>query len=126
MFKISKHFKIFFLTVVRLVQQLKTFFKKTIDKFKNTVYNKFNKNEQEGGKVLENKYSKFVNTEELKKTREEKGFSIRDMSRFMGFKSPATYYNIENGIAEPKISHINSISKILKTSSSKFFNFKVQ
>ena len=53
--------------------------------------------------MLENKYSKFVNTEELKKTREEKGFSIRDMSRFMGFKSPATYYNIENGIAEPKI-----------------------
>ena len=76
--------------------------------------------------MLENKYSKFDNTEELKKTREEKGFSIRDMSRFMGFKSPATYYNIENGIAEPKISHINSISKILKTSSSKFFNFKVQ
>ena len=48
------------------------------------------------------------------------------MSRLMGFKSPATYYNIENGVVEPKISHINSISKILKMPSSNFFNFKVQ
>lgn len=75
---------------------------------------------------MQNKYSKFVNTEELKKARKDKGFSIRDMSRFMGFKSTATYYNIENGIAEPKISHINNISKILKMPSSNFFNFKVQ
>lgn len=75
---------------------------------------------------MESKYSKYVNTEELRKAREIKGFSYRDMSRLMGFKSPATYYNIENGLVEPKISHINSISKILKLPSSKFFNFKVQ
>lgn len=75
---------------------------------------------------MANKYSKYVNTEELKQVREAKGFSYRDMSSFMGFKSPATYYNIENGLVEPKISHINSISKILKMPSSNFFNFKVQ
>ena len=75
---------------------------------------------------MESKYGKYVNTEELKNARETKGFSYRDMSRLMGFKSPATYYNIENGLVEPKISHINSISKILKLPSSKFFNFKVQ
>lgn len=75
---------------------------------------------------MNNKYSKYVNTEKLKNTREAKGFSYRDMSRLMGFKSPATYYNIENGFVEPKISHINSISKILKMPSSNFFNFKVQ
>ena len=109
-----------------LVQLFKTFFKKSIDKFSDAVYNRFNKNERKGDEQMQNKYSKFVNTEELRKTREKKGFSIRDMSKFMGFKSPATYYNIENGIAEPKISHINSISKILKAPSSKFFNFKVQ
>lgn len=73
-----------------------------------------------------NRYSKYVNTEELKNAREEKGFSYRDMSRMMGFKSPATYYNIENGIVEAKVSHINSICKILKKPSSIFFNFKVQ
>lgn len=75
---------------------------------------------------MENKYSKYVNTEKLKNVREAKGFSYRDMSKLMGFKSPATYYNIENGLVEPKISHINSISKILKMPSSNFFNFKVQ
>lgn len=75
---------------------------------------------------MENKYSKYVNTEKLKNVREAKGFSYRDMSKLMGFKSPATYYNIENGIVEPKISHINIISKILKMPSSNFFNFKVQ
>lgn len=75
---------------------------------------------------MEKIYSKYVNTEVLKNVREAKGFSYRDMSRMMGFKSPATYYNIENGFVEPKISHINSITKILKMPSSKFFNFKVQ
>ena len=48
------------------------------------------------------------------------------MSIFMDFKSPAAYFNIENGLVEPKISHINKISKILKMPSSNFFNFKVQ
>ncbi len=75
---------------------------------------------------MENKYSKYVNTNALKKARESKGFSYRDMSSFMDFKSPAAYFNIENGLVEPKISHINKISKILKMPSSKFFNFKVQ
>ena len=45
---------------------------------------------------MENKYSKYVNTDALKKARESKGFSYRDMSRFMDFKSPAAYFNIEN------------------------------
>lgn len=75
---------------------------------------------------MNNKYSKYVNTEKLKNVREAKGFSYRDMSMLMGFKSSATYYNIENGLVEPKISHIISISRILKMPSSNFFNFKVQ
>ena len=75
---------------------------------------------------MENKYSKYINSEELRRVREKKDLSYRDMSKLLGFKSPATYYNIEKGLVEPKISHINKISKILKTPSSKFFNFKVQ
>lgn len=35
---------------------------------------------------MQNKYSKFVNTEELRKTRENKGFSIRDMSKLWDLK----------------------------------------
>ena len=73
-----------------------------------------------------NKYSKFVNTDELKRERKNKGFSILDMAKMMGFKSKVTYYNIEIGATEPKISHINNISKILGKAPKKFFNFHVQ
>lgn len=72
------------------------------------------------------KYSQYVYTEELKKARKKKGLSIMDMARLLGFKSKATYYNIENGISEPKISNINNISIILGKSVKNFFNFKVQ
>lgn len=72
------------------------------------------------------KYSQYVYTEELKKARKKKGLSIIDMAKLLGFKSKVTYYNIENGISEPKISNINDISKILGKSAGNFFNFKVQ
>ena len=73
-----------------------------------------------------NKYSQYVYTEELKKERKKQGISIEYMAKLLGFKSKATYYNIENGISEPKISNINEISKILGKSAKNFFNFKVQ
>ena len=75
---------------------------------------------------MEKDYKKYVKTEELKNEREFRHLSYRDMSKLMGFKSPATYYNIENGLVEPKISHIINIFKILINSCSNFFNFKVQ
>ena len=73
-----------------------------------------------------NKFSKYVDTEELKQERKNKGLSITDMAKLMGFNSKVTYYNIEIGITEPKISHINKISNILGKSPKNFFNFKVQ
>ena len=73
-----------------------------------------------------NRYSKYVFTEELKEARKNKGLSILDMADLMGFKSKVTYYNIEIGVTEPKISHINNISKILGKSPRNFFNFQVQ
>ena len=73
-----------------------------------------------------NKYSQYVYTEELKKERKKQGISIENMAKLLGFKSKVTYYNIENGISEPKISNINEISKILGKSAKNIFNFKVQ
>lgn len=73
-----------------------------------------------------NKYGKYVNTKELKNERKKKGLSIVDMAKLMGFNSKVTYYNIEMGITEPKISHINKISEILGKTPKNFFNFKVQ
>lgn len=73
-----------------------------------------------------NPYSKYVYKDELKRERKTKGLSMKDMAQMLGFKSKVSYYNIENGISEPRISHINGISKILGKSAKKFFNFKVQ
>jgi len=56
----------------------------------------------------------MVNSELLKKTRKQKGFSIRDMSKFLGAKSSATYYNIENNKSEAKSGQLKIISKKLK------------
>lgn len=68
----------------------------------------------------------ITDTEKLKKAREIKGFSYRDMSRFLGAKSSATYYNIETGKVEPKIGQVLKISKLLKEPISNFFKLKVQ
>ena len=68
----------------------------------------------------------IVNTDELKKARELKGFSHRDMSKFLGAKSPATYYNIETVKVEPKIWQALRISKLLKEPVTNFFKLKVQ
>ena len=63
---------------------------------------------------MQNKYSKFVNTEELRKTRENKGFSIRDMSKFMGFKSEQIDKAMEKLIRENEElkSYIRTIQNI--------------
>ena len=72
------------------------------------------------------KFSRFVNSDRLKQRRSDKKLSCRDMANLMGVKSQATYFNIENGIVEPKITQMIAISSILKGSVGKFFNLKVQ
>lgn len=68
----------------------------------------------------------ITNTEKLRKARELKGFSHRDMAKFLGAKSSATYYNIETGKVEPKISQALKISRLLKEPVTNFFRIKVQ
>lgn len=73
-----------------------------------------------------NKYAMYVNTEELRKARNKKKKTYEDMSNEMGMKSPISYYNLEVGIVEPKISHMIKVSNILGKPIGKFFNFKLQ
>ena len=68
----------------------------------------------------------ITDTEKLKKARELKGFSLRDMSNFLGASSSATYYNIETGKVEPKIGQALRISKLFKEPVTNFFKLKVQ
>lgn len=72
------------------------------------------------------KYSMYVNTEELKKARNKKQKTYEDMAQEMGMKSPVSYYNIEVGIVEPKISQMIKISQILNKPIGKIFNLRLQ
>lgn len=72
------------------------------------------------------KYSMYVNTEELKKARAKKQKNYENMAECMGLKSPISYYNIEVGNVEPKISQMIKISEILNKPIGNFFNFKLQ
>lgn len=68
----------------------------------------------------------ITNTKKLENRRKLKGFSHRDMSKFLGAKSSATYYNIETGKVEPKIGQALKISRLLKEPVTNFFKLKVQ
>lgn len=72
------------------------------------------------------KYSMYVNTEELKKARNKKQKTCEDMAQEMGMRSPVSYYNIEVGVVEPKISQMIKISQILNKPIGKIFNLKLQ
>lgn len=67
----------------------------------------------------------IIETDKIKKAREERGFSMRDMTRFMNMKSPASYCEIENGKKDVKISQALQISKILNQPVTNFFKLKV-
>ncbi|MBR3697736.1 MAG: helix-turn-helix transcriptional regulator [Clostridia bacterium] len=73
-----------------------------------------------------NKFSEYVNTEELKKTRLKRKLNYKDMAEMLGFKSEISYYNLEVGIVEPKITQMIRISEILGRPVQKFFNLKLQ
>lgn len=68
----------------------------------------------------------ITDTERLRKARELKGFSLREMSKFLGANSSATYYNIETGKVEPKIGQALKISRLFKEPVTNFFKLKVQ
>lgn len=72
------------------------------------------------------KYSMYVNTKELKRARARKQKTYKDMAQEMGLQSPISYYNIEVGIVEPKISEMVKISQILNKPIGKIFNLKLQ
>ena len=72
------------------------------------------------------RYCRFVNSERLKIERYKKKLNIKKMSQLLGWNSPASYKNIEDGIVEPRISIMIKISKILGKPVIYFFNFDVQ
>jgi transcriptional regulator with XRE-family HTH domain len=80
---------------------------------------------QNGGEKM-GKYSEYVYTEKIKEARKKKKISAEKMANLLGFSSKVTYYNIENGEAEPRITIILEIAKILGKSPSNFFKLKVQ
>lgn len=68
------------------------------------------------------KFSEYVKTENIRNARINKGLTVGDISRRMGFSSRVSYYNIENGVVEPKVSQIVTLSNILDGPVQEFFN----
>lgn len=68
------------------------------------------------------KNSLYTNTIKLREARREKNITVAEISRVLGFNSLVSYYNIENGITEPKISQMITISRLLDKPVAYFFN----
>ena len=72
------------------------------------------------------KYSIYVKTDKIRNERIKKNKTIKNMSVELGLKSPSSYYNLEVGIVEPKISQMINVSKILGKPVAYFFNLQLQ
>ena len=68
------------------------------------------------------KYGKYVKTENIRGARKNKHILIADIIEKMGLTSRVSYYNIENGIVEPRISQMIILSEILGEPITKLFN----
>lgn len=64
---------------------------------------------------------KYINIEALRIERLKKKITLRNMAKLLGFKSAASYYNIEKGKIYPKINVMIDISKILEKPVDYFF-----
>jgi transcriptional regulator with XRE-family HTH domain len=71
-------------------------------------------------------YSNFVYTERLRRERFAKKITMREMAELLGYKSPTSYMNIENGKVCPKLDKMIEIADLLGKPVEYFFNIKVQ
>lgn len=69
-----------------------------------------------------NKFSKYVKTEDIREIRKAKGITVNEIVKRMGFSSRVSYYNIESGYVEPKISQMVMLSEILDEPIERIFN----
>ena len=67
------------------------------------------------------KFAKYVKTENIRKTRKEKGITVRELQEALGFNSPSSYYYLESGFVEPRISQMAILSQVLDEPASNFF-----
>lgn len=68
------------------------------------------------------KYSEYVKTENIKRARKEKHIQVNEIIKKMGLASRVSYYNLESGIVEPRISQMIILSEILDKPMSYLFN----
>lgn len=67
------------------------------------------------------RYSEYVKTENIRNARKGKGITVEEITSKMGLASRVSYYNLETGIVEPRISQMVTLSKILEEPVSNFF-----
>lgn len=67
-----------------------------------------------------------IYTERLRQARKEKGISMREMAKLLGYNSAASYMYIEHGKVQPTIEKMNKISSILGHPVDYFFKLNVR
>lgn len=70
----------------------------------------------------EAKFIGYVNRDNLRETRKKKNVRVTEILKALGLSSSVSYYNIENGLTEPKISQMVIISQMLDEPVTNFFN----
>jgi len=55
----------------------------------------------------------MIDLKKIKRLREEKGLSIEEISKHLGFKTYQGYYKLERGIRRIRVDHLIKLSKIL-------------
>lgn len=67
------------------------------------------------------KYSKYTNTENIREARRKKNVTVNTLRDVLGYTSRVSYYNLENGKVEPKISQMIILSEVLDEPINHFF-----
>ena len=69
------------------------------------------------------KFSKYVNREHIREVRRAKGITVEKIAEAMDLASTVSYYNLENGLVEPKITHMIILAELLGEPVTNFFTF---
>lgn len=62
----------------------------------------------------------------LRRERQVRGWTYKDMANFLGYKSPSTYMYIEQGKTKPNLNTMNKLATLFNKPANYFFNIKVQ
>lgn len=62
-----------------------------------------------------------INLHALKRLRKQRGFTVENVARYLGFKNAVSYWRVENGKVTLKASHLKDLSDLYNLPMEQFF-----